>query len=362
MKRLCFAALLLFAVSVKAQYASLNDKEVQTLKDLISKDADAKKAYFEYLALADVAVNANPNPVDTIRSEGLLKGNPKKEATNFALRDMSRMYALAIAYRVEGEKNYLTNVGGYLSAWAKVNVGRGDPIDDTNLEQAIEAYDLVKTKLKPDVNALIIKWLKQTADAEIAIHQKGMNKETAYNNWNSHRLKIVALIAYAINDESYKKYVDEDLKRHLPKNLLPDGSSVDFKLRDALHYHAYDLEPLIRLAILLKRSTGTDQYTASTADGASIKKSTEWFLPYVTGEKTHGEFVHSTVAFDLKRAQNGEADYKSGTLFNPQNGLKTMALAAYFDPQYNAVIKTVKPATSNYSQWQLVLNKVMTQK
>jgi hypothetical protein len=167
------------------------------------------------------------------------------------------------------------------------------------------------------------------------------------------------MIAYAINDAGYKQYVDEDLKRQLQKNLLPDGSSVDFKLRDAIHYHVYDLEPLLRLGIVLKRATGADIYAVPAESGASIKKSVEWVLPYITGEKTHGEFVNSTVAFDLKRAKNGEAEYKAGTLWDAKKGLKTLTLAAYFDARYNDTIKTVKATSSNYSDWQLVLNKVM---
>ncbi|MEO6524075.1 MAG: alginate lyase family protein [Mucilaginibacter sp.] len=358
MRKIFFVALVLLSASVKAQYVGLNDKEIQNLKDLIAKDADVKKMYNDYQAIADVAVNVNPAPIDTIRSEGLLKGNPKKEATALALRDMRKMYALAITYRIDGEKNYLSNLASYLTAWAKINIGRGDPIDDTNLEPAIEAYDMVKTKLKPNDNDLIIKWFKQTADAEIATHKKNFNKATGYNNWNSHRLKIVGMIAYAINDADYKKYVDEDLKRQLEKNLLPDGSSIDFKLRDALHYHVYDLEPLLSLAIVLKRATGADAYAIASESGASIKKSVEWVIPYITGEKTHGEFVNSTVSFDLKRANNGEAEYKAGTLWNPKNGYRTLALASYFNPQYNNTLKTVKP---DYRDWQLVLNKVMVQ-
>jgi hypothetical protein len=315
--------------------------------------------YAAYLNVADEAVNVTPTPIDFIRTEGLLKGDPKKEATSNSMRDMKRMYSLALCYRIENEKSYLQNLTAYLTVWAKVNTGRGDPIDDTGLEPAIEAYDLVKTKLKPNDNDLIVKWLKQTADAEIEAHKKNLTAGSSYNNWNSHRLKIVAMIAYAINDDEYKKYVDVDLKAQLVKNLYPDGSGVDFKQRDALHYHVYDLEPLLRLAIILKRANGVDEYSAVSETGSSIKKSVEWVIPYITGQKTHGEFVNSTVKFDQQRAQNGEAEYKPGTLWDPKAGIKTLTLAAYFDPQYNATIKTVKATSSNYSEWQLALNKVM---
>ncbi|MBW4891757.1 alginate lyase family protein [Mucilaginibacter sp. HMF5004] len=357
MKRVfLFTVFALCAIMARAQYVGLNDKGIKSFKALISTDADAKKYYDSYLKLADQAVNENPNPIDTIRTEGLLQGHLKKIATIAALRDMRKMYALAICYKVENEKSYLQNLRSYLTAWAKVNKGRGDPIDDTNMDDAIEAYDMVKANLKPEENALITTWFKQVADAEIKTFKP--EKATGYNNWHSHRLKVIAEIAYAIDDAGYQKFVVDGIKKQVEVNLYADGSGVDFKLRDALHYHAYDLEPLIKLAIVLKRATGVDYYSMVSPSGSSIKKSTEWFVPYVTGEKTHGEFVNSTVLFDKKRAANGEKDYVAGTLFNPKNGIKSLAEAAYFDPQYIAIIKKVKSATDDYSEWQLVWNKI----
>jgi hypothetical protein len=351
-----FALFSLFTVVVKAQYVGLNDKEIKNLKALINSDAEVKKYYNDYLKLADQAVNESPNPIDTIRTEGLLQGNPKKTATTAALKDMRKMYALAIAYRVEGEKSYLQNLRSYLLAWAKVNKSKGDPIDDTNMDDAIEAYDMVKTNLKGDDKAAITAWLNQVAEAEMSTFKPG--KQTSYNNWHSHRLKEIGEIGFAIDNADLQKFAIDGLKKQVEVNLYADGSGVDFKLRDALHYHAYDLEPLIKLAIVLKRATGVDYYSMVSPAGSSIKKSTEWFAPYVSGEKTHGEFVNSTVSFDKKRAQNGEKDYVAGTLFNPKNGIKALSLAAYFDQQYVAVIKTEKATASNYPEWQLVWNKV----
>lgn len=358
-KILLFAIVLLFAAQTKAQYVGLNDSEVKKLKTLVSVDAQAGQLYTKYLAIADAALKAMPQPIDTIRTEGLLKGNPKKTATANALGDMSKMYALAICYRITGKKSYLESLTSYLTSWARVNTSRGNPIDDTNLEDGIVAYDLVKKDLQARDNELIVKWLSQAAHAAITTHSKSLKKTTSYNNWRSHQLKILSLIAYAIDDASYKKYVTENLKDQVEKNLFADGSGIDFKHRDALHYHVYTLEPLLRLAIVLKRATGVDVYSDVSASGSSIKKSVEWLMPFVTGEKTHEEYVNSTTKFDQARAQNGESAYKAGTLWKPKAGLKVLALAAYFDPQYNSIIKTVAGTTNNYSDWQLVLNKVM---
>ena len=67
--------------------------------------------------------------------------------------------------------------------------------------------------------------------------------------------------------------------------------------------------------------------------------------------------MKSTEKFDGERARNGEADFKPGTLFDPLNGLKTLALAAYFDPKYTEIVKTIGSRTKpGYFDWQLVLN------
>jgi len=349
--------ILLSAYFAKAQYVGLNTAEIGKLKQLIDQDAEVKALYQNYERIADASLNVNPNPIDTIQSEGKLEGDPRKTVTALALKDISKIYSSALVYKLYGDKEYLKNAVQYLLAWAKVNKSKGDPIDDTNLDGAIEAYDMLKANLNASNNAVITDWFKQVAAAEIRTWKP--NKETGYNNWNSHRLKVIGEIAYALNDADLQKFAIDGLKKQIEVNLYADGSGVDFKLRDALHYHAYDLEPLLKLAIVLKRATSVDYYSYVSDKQSSIKKSVEWFLPYITGEKTHGEFVNSTVSFDKKRAMNGQAEYKAGTLFKPANGLKTLSLASYFDPQYLPVIKKVKATDKNYPDWQSVLNKVM---
>jgi hypothetical protein len=357
MRKLCFVLFVLLSASAKAQYVGLNDSEIGKLKQLIDKDADVKAQYKRYEDIADASLNINPNPIDTILSEGKLQGDPKKTATSFAMKDMYSIYGSALVYRVDGDKEYLKNAVSYLAAWARVNRSKGDPIDDTGLDQAIAAYDMLKDKLSPANKDLITGWFKQVAEAEIKTFNP--KKETGYNNWNSHRLKVIGEIAFAINDAGFQKFTIEGLKTQIEKNLFADGSGIDFKLRDALHYHAYDLEPLLQLAIVLKRATGVDYYSYVSPSGASIKKSVEWFAPFVSGEKTHAEFVNSTVSFDKKRAMNGEADYKAGSLYKPANGVRAMGLACYFDPQYLTVVQKAKPSDKQFPDWQAVLNKVM---
>ena len=354
------------SVTLHAQYVGLNQQEIKKLQRLIAAGtsgtsgatgaAEATRFYTPLLQVADKALTETPNPIDTIRTEGLLKGNPRKTATALALTDMLRIYALALVYRITRDKKYLEKVGEYLHAWATKNTPNGDPIDDTNLDNAIEAYDMIKNDLPSGEEALVKDWLKRTADIEISSPRNNPSRSTSYNNWHSHRLKIIGEIAFAIGDTALQNYTIRGLRAQVERNLNPDGSSIDFASRDALHYHVYDLEPLLKLAIVLQRATGENYYVYQSPTGSSIKKSVDWLVPYLDGQKTHPEFVNSTVPFDQQRAKNNEADYKAGSLFDPRNGVKTLTLAARFDGNLLPIARKVLGTEDQYPVWQSVVN------
>jgi hypothetical protein len=290
-------------------------------------------------------------------SEGHLATDPKKLRTIKSLKDINTIYSLAIVYRIMNDRSYLNKLAEFLTAWATVNKPQGNPINDTKFEDLFTAYDMVKNDISLDQKKVIDDWLIKMAAEEIRTG-KNKAKTTSFNNWNSHRLKVIGCIAYILNNDEYKKYIDEELPVQIEKNLLPDGSGFDFLERDALHYHVYTLEPLISLATVLKRATGKDYYNYTSTSGASINKSVNFLVPYVTGEKTHGEYVNSKVAFDKKRAENKEAGFEIGANFKPVNGIPVIIQAAYFQP---SLMEAVKKATDNknvYPNWQAVLNAV----
>jgi hypothetical protein len=354
MKYLFTVWLLLVGHVLLAQDVGLSDAEIGTLKGwLASPGADASllKLYGAQRALADRALEETPHPIDTIRSEGLLQGDPKKAATQEALRDMGKMYALALLYKVSGDTVYLRALERYLSAWAGTDKPRGDPIDDTNLDPVVEAYDMVKGELSPDVERVVRDWLRLTAVWEITAVYNRPNRATSYNNWHSHRLKIIGEIGFAISDTVLEGYAMRGLEAQIGRNLRADGSSEDFLTRDALHYHVYDLEPLLKLAIVIKRATRVDYYSYTSPSGSSIQRSVQWLLPFVTGEKTHAEFVNSTVEFDRRRAQNGEAAYKAGSMFDPRNGVTVLLLAAFYDPSLMVTARKVAGTEDRFPAW-----------
>ena len=342
-----------------AQYVSLSDVEITKLIFLVKNDKKVNKQFQNFQKLADSNLLSNPNPIEVISSGGRLQGDPVKTATIASVKDFKIMYALAICYRVTSNKKYIIKATEYLLSWAITNHPSGSPIDDTNLDVLIEAFDLLKNNLKATDKLTIQTWLEKTAIAETSNLKMLSAFETGRNNLNSHRLKVVGEIAYSIGNEKLKKWTIEKLKDQIAVNLMPDGSSLDFALRDAVHYHVYDLEPLVRLSIILKRATSVDYFRYLSENNSSIKKSVDWLIPFVTNEKTHKEFVNSTVKFDKARSNNKEAGHNIGQAFLPAKAIKLLSLCTYFNYPFDITPLLSDSKPNSGVDWQLTLSSLM---
>jgi hypothetical protein len=102
-----------------AQLVSLNPSETKKLKNQIKNDPQTHKLSQGFVKSTLKYLDEQPNPIDTIRTEGLLKGNPKKEKTRLALADMNKIFALALQYQLSGEQKYLNKCVEFLTAWQK---------------------------------------------------------------------------------------------------------------------------------------------------------------------------------------------------------------------------------------------------
>lgn len=363
MKRLFFLGIFCFLFAVtNAQVVSLNTAELKKLQRIVKTDVNAKKHWQGLIKDADEALTASPNPADTLLTEGILQGDPRKARTWKSIEDMQKVYALAFAYKITGNKKYLTKTSEFLLAWSTRNQPQGNPINDTNLDRIIFAYDLVKSDLSTDVNKACIAWLTKVGSQQLKSFQKAASGRgfTYMNNWNSHRIKEVAEVAWAINDGKLKLWVMDIYKKQIAKNLNADGSSYDFHERDALHYHIYDVDPLMVAATILKRDGqfGDHPYSYKSEKGSSLKGSVDWLVPFFTGEKTHAEWVNTKSSFDRKRAANGEKAYIAGTLFKPTEARTSIALADFFDNKMLALYQANINSKSKYPTWQFVLNEV----
>lgn len=344
--------------SAMASSLTLTEPQRLELIRLVHDNRAAADLFARLQQTADESLSVKPDPIAVIQTEGKLADDPIKIRTQRSLRDMPRLHALGYAYAVTAKPIYAAKVKQFILAWAAVNHSAGDPIDDTNYEPMLDAYDLTRSTFPPADRARADDYFRGIAAEEVRTGKS--NRHTTVNNWNSHRLKVIGLVAFAIHDRKMIDGVVAGYKKQVGQNLLPDGSSIDFHERDAMHYQVYDLEPLLALAIAA-RNNGIDLYDYQSPAGSSLAKSVAFVVPFADGSQQHPEFVHSTVEFDRQRAANGQAEYKAGSIWNPHAGLLTMSLAEAFDPSLLPLVAKLAPSdaggSERYPVWQIVVNE-----
>jgi len=350
--------LLLVHTTASAGNISLTEPQRAKLASLVSSQPEAKKLSHKLVREADANLAAPGQPITRLGTAARLSDDPIKIESHASLEDMKRLEALGNAYAITGKNSYRAAARHIILRWAEINQPTGVPIDETKLEPLFFTYDLVRASCSEAEQRAIDGWLRRIAALEI---QSGRtNSITSVNNWNSHRLKTIGLIGFLLDD---KTLIDESLqgfKKQIDANLRPDGSSLDFHQRDALHYHCYDLEPLLTLAIAADQN-GVHVYHYQSPSGASLAKSVEFLLPYCDGRATHAEWVHSKVKFDRQRAEAGEKGFVVGAPFDPQEARHVLELAAFFEPRFLPALARLcsspGTATRAFPTWQTVLNE-----
>jgi hypothetical protein len=338
-------------LQVQGGPVSLEPGEIMDLRQLVLTNAAAAKQFSAVSRRADAALGVTPNPIATIVSEGHLDSDPQKVRTLAALGDMEKIEALAWAWAGTGGEPYAAKAREFILAWADVNRSDGDAINETKIEQLIVGYDLLRDTFSAEDRHRVDGWLNTRA-AVLWNSKRGLTE-----NWYSHRLKIVGLIGWTTGDPTLIAEVVRGFHRQINLNFKPDGASTDFYKRDALHYHLYDVEPLLTLARTAERA-GQDFFDYAATNGATLHSGVAFVVPFANGTQTHLEFAKSTVPFDGKRARNGEREYAPHP-WNPRTSVEMFSAAAWFQPEYGTLAATLAGHPGDdFFNWQMVINRV----
>jgi hypothetical protein len=258
------------------------------------------------------------------------------------------MLNLALAWQITRDTRYLQAEDKFLNAWLDVYKPDFNPIDETNLSKVILAYDLTQADLAEATRGKMQGFLRAMSEGYLTQIQHKKDP----GNWQSHRIKLATLSAFALGDPALIAQAKGVFDSHLAENLKADGSTYDFHLRDALHYDTYDLEPLMTSALAAKEH-GQDWFHDTTPDGGSIPLSLDWLVPYALGNKTHEEFVHSPVKFDAQRARAGEKGYSG--MWDPLTSIGLFQLATLLDPKYTDVVTQLTQKGAHPQVWSTLL-------
>ncbi|MEP9358161.1 alginate lyase family protein [Sphingomonas sp. KR3-1] len=313
-------------------------------REVPREDAVARRV----IARANAALARAPGAIPELHTEGTLPGKGIREISLKAKEDQGIVIALALAWRLTGDRRYLDQTARYLENWADIYRMSFNPIDETGFDTLILATDLTRADLAPALRAKMDGfWRKMAAGYLDAMDGKPKN---AHTNWQSHRIKLATLAAFAVGDAKLIDRARAAFRKHVGSNIQPDGSVFDFHERDALHYVTYDLDPL-EMAALAARTHGEDWFGWKSPSGSSLASALKWLEPYATGEKTHVEFVHSQIAFDRERAAAGQKEYAAHA-WDPGAAVNTYALAARIDPAYRDFAATLAARTGRQpAEW-----------
>jgi len=161
------------------------------------------------------------------------------------------------------------------------------PVNHTHLSEICLAFKEVRSInglfTEQELNSLIA-FCKQLAKKVQENYSKGAHS-TIINNFQSHRIKMLASAAFALNDSDLMKTAENWLIAHLDNNLLAGGLCNEFKDRDSVKYVSYNLEPLLIANGLILRFFGRQHFLKKNKIGVCLKDAVKWMRPYVFGEK-----------------------------------------------------------------------------
>jgi hypothetical protein len=296
----------------------------------------------DVIRAANAAARREPHALARVHTEGTLPHQGIYDQSREAMRDWPSMRDLALGFALTGDETYLQAVTRYFTAWLDIYHASLNPIDETSLDSVILATDLVGKSLPDNLREKMTELMRALATGYLAV-QPNARKGTTVNNWQSHRVKLITLSAFALNDPELMAKAQRALQTQLDYNLRADGSTVDFEQRDALHYVVYDLEPLLTAALAAK-AHGLDWYSLKNRGGASLETALQWLEPYATGERTHEEFAHTTVEFDRTRAQAGLPGF-SGR-WDPKISTLLYQVARRLNPRWTTLATQLGPANA----------------
>ena len=207
----------------------------------------------------------------------------------------------------------------------------GDPIAETNLSEVCLAYNTMKGingYLSPDEKNLFNSWVRNLCQKTIDDYNTltpGM--VNLKNNFQSHRIKILACGALSLRDTNLMAVASKWLEAHLEENLLQGGLCLDFTLRDSCTYTVYSLEPICVAIHSIFRLTGVNYFTYKNKLGVNLPSAVRWLLPYIQGVKTNVMFINSI--YDSDKAKT---DY--GKIWNKSNCVNLVNLCIPFDASF----------------------------
>jgi hypothetical protein len=285
-------------------------------------------------------------PVKNLLSEGQAdtsSGAVKKSRRGF--QDTRRLLVISQWYRYSLDTAARNKIRRVLLDWASLNIPDGNPINETHFEGFLKAIRLHRDLFNASENAILNAWLTKVRNAAEGFTFPG--RATRYGNWYTHHLKKLLLCYYAQEDTAAFNALLPTIDAHalvnfpygnaavivppvgvpfnqsvhdIPRAATHTGESIDYIRRDSLHYHVYDVEPWLEIAIL----TGS-RYEALMDNAWAFLKDK------LFSSTKHYEFAASTDPFDAERWLASRPEYLApNAMFIPGHASRVALAYSHF--------------------------------
>lgn len=337
----------------------ISNSEIYKLRAIIENDAEASKLFSLQIEKARASLTKIPDPVRDIYFEGMLHSHPSRIRTMKSLQDISIIFSLTIARIVSKQKEYGDKLAEYIIAWASAMIPAGNAINLDRIAPIFVSYHLNRNLFSNNQKKIIENWIHLYGDSLIANVSVPERKKS---NWYMKHIRLVSLIGHIINNRDFIEHARFHYDKYTNHSLFPDGTTYDFKYRDALHYHCSGLQALLEY-LIIEEKNGKKLYQLENIKGGSPKKSVGFLIPFVDGTKEHLEWVNTTIEFDRRRSISGDPEYVIGAPFEHWKAISVLNKAQYFQPDLLNVIRKIYTELgehyNQYTNWQVLFNSAM---
>lgn len=329
----------------------LTETQQAALQELVAEDPEAAAALASLSAEAKPLIGVAPTPLAVIDYEGLVNTDPKRIACVEKLQQVNVAATLFNYWQVTGDDAAAATLRDFILAWAQTYQPTGNDVNENKLFALFVAYQALRDTFNEEDRATVDAWLTRIGE----LHAKGYHQHRNLTNRFTKRLRILQVLGQTFDRPKWTSLAGKGYQRFISQSLRPDGTSFDLEHRDTLTYHNSALKPLLDLARGYGPA-GCQWYAWESADGASVKKSVDYVIPYAKGELQREEWTNSKVSLDRERAAAGVAYYQPGKLYDPKNAYELMLLASCFDRSLLPLARQLSDAPSEqYPDWRTVV-------
>jgi hypothetical protein len=231
----------------------------------------------------------------------------KKYGDNKRLDEMvARLQALALAYHVTEEASFAQKAIDQIDRWfiapeTRMNPnlnygqaikgvveGRGIGIIETyQFRYLIDALTLLSTserwtsRIDSGMNTWLSAYLTWLQESQYGKDEAGWKN----NHGSAYDVQVSCIALYLGKEKIAREVLGNVLQRRIATQVEPDGSQpLELERTKSWGYSNMNLAALVELAHLGRR-VGVDLWSASTADGRSIRGAVAILIPYAKGEK-----------------------------------------------------------------------------